>query len=148
MRSKYAYRIKTTRIREPDFPYNGQQITCTTELVEFCHSLRELDIEKFVALYLDSQNYIMGIQIFRGTVDQAVVYPREVIRHALLCNASAIILAHNHPSGKVQPSDSDIRVTKVVKEVADMMNLAVHDHIVIGNDNGRFFSFREEGMMP
>jgi DNA repair protein RadC len=80
-----------------------------------------------------------------GTVNQAVVYPREVVKHALLSGACALILCHNHPSGATRPSDADIRLTKGIQEVAKLIDVQVHDHVIIGDN--RFFSFREEGLM-
>ena len=82
----------------------------------------------------------------RGVVNQAVVYPRQVLESALKKKASAIILAHNHPSGHVRPSDADIRLTKTIQETAKVLDILVHDHIIVGEN--RFFSFREEGLMP
>ena len=98
------------------------------------------------AVFLDAQNQVMGIYISNGTVNQAVVYPREIIRHALLIGSSCIILVHNHPSGHPRPSDADIRLTKAIHDIAKMLDILVHDHIIIGGE--RFFSFREEGIMP
>ncbi|MDQ5987896.1 MAG: hypothetical protein CSYNP_03644 [Syntrophus sp. SKADARSKE-3] len=144
--TQYAYSIKTSRVKEPDFPYEGRSISCTSELLDFARSLRDSDIEKMLALYLDAQNRIICIQIATGTVNQAVVYPREIIRHALLAGSSAIILMHNHPSGYTRPSDADIRLTKTIREAAQFLDIVVHDHIIIGSEN-RFFSFREEGLM-
>jgi DNA repair protein RadC len=144
--TQYAYSIKTSRVKEPDFPYDGRQITCTSELLAFARSLRDSDIEKMLALYLDAQNRVMCIQIVTGTVNQAVVYPREIIRHALLVGSSAIVLMHNHPSGHTKPSDADILLTKTIREAAHFLDIVVHDHIIIGSEN-RFFSFREEGLM-
>lgn len=144
---QYAYSIKTSRVKEYDFPYSGQQISCTAELIDFLQSLRSADNEKFVALYLDAQNQMICIQTVDGIVNQAVVYPREIIRHALLVNASSIILAHNHPSGSLKPSDADIRLTRVIRETAAHLEILIHDHVIIAGDTGRFFSMREEGMM-
>ncbi len=141
-----AYSIKTTRVKEPDFPYQGQKITCTSELVGFAKSLQDADIEKFLTIYLDQDNTVICIQVTTGTINQAVVYPREVIRHALLVNATALILVHNHPSENVRPSEADIRLTRTLKETAQNLELLIHDHIIIGGT--RFFSFREEGLMP
>ncbi len=146
MKERYAYSIKTSRVKEPDFPYAGQQLTCTTDLLSFARSLQDSDIEKMLTLYLDAQNQVMGIQITSGTVNQAVVYPREIIRHALLIGSSCIILIHNHPSGHPRPSDADIRLTKTVQEIAKMLDILVHDHVIIGTE-GRFYSFREEGVI-
>lgn len=145
MKTKYAYSIKTSRVKEPDFPYEGQSVTCTSELVQFARSLQDADIEKVLTLYLNAQNKIICIQITNGTVNQANVYPREILRHALLAGACAIILIHNHPSNEVKPSDSDIRLTKTIQEITKNLDILVHDHIIIGGT--RFFSFREEGLM-
>lgn len=141
----YAYSIKTSRVREPDFPYHGQAITCTSELVAFAKVLQDSDIEKHLTLYMDAQNQVICIQVVKGTVNQAVVYPREVLRHALLASASAIIMIHNHPSGHVRPSDADLRLTKTIAEIGKSLDVLVHDHIIIGDN--RWFSFREEGLM-
>ena len=142
----YAYSIKTSRVKEKDFPYEGQSITCTSELVAFAKSLQDSDVEKMLSVYLDAQNRVICLQVMNGTVNQAVVYPREIIRHALLSGACAVILVHNHPSGAVRPSDADIRVTNTIKEAAKLLDIMVHDHIVIG-ENNRFFSFREQGLI-
>lgn len=88
----YAYSIKTKRIRELDFPYNGQKLNCTAELVAFAQKLQDSDVEKMIVIYLDAQNKLTGILPIIGTVNQAVVYPREVLKHALLCSASSMIL--------------------------------------------------------
>ena len=146
MKERYAYSIKTSRVREPDFPYSGQRLSCTTDLLNFARSLQDSDIEKMLTLYLDAQNQVMGIQITSGTVNQAIVYPREIIRHALLIGSSCIILVHNHPSGVPRPSDADIRLTKTVTETSKLLDILIHEHIIIGTE-GRFFSFREEGLM-
>jgi DNA repair protein RadC len=146
LKARYAYSIKTSRVKEPDFPYSGQQLTCTTDLLNFARSLQDSDIEKMLTLYLDAQNQVMGIQITSGTVNQAIVYPREILRHALLIGSSSIILIHNHPSGHAKPSDADIRLTKTISEISKMLDILVHEHIIIGTE-GRFFSFREEGLM-
>jgi len=143
----YAYSIKTSRVKETDFPYDGRQLSCTAELLHFARSLEDSDIEKMLTLYLDAQNQLICIQVVKGTVNQAVVYPREIIRHALLVGSSAIILIHNHPSGITKPSDADIRLTRAIKEIATALDILVHDHIIIGSED-RFFSFREEGLMP
>jgi len=125
-----------------------KQVTCTTELLDFCRTaLGGKKDEEFSVLYLDAQNRIIEFEtIQKGIVNQAVVYPRQVLESALKKKASAIILAHNHPSGQVRPSDADIRLTRTIQEIARMLDIIVHDHIIIGED--RFFSFREEGLIP
>ncbi|EKD22011.1 MAG: hypothetical protein ACD_87C00212G0001 [uncultured bacterium] len=125
-----------------------KQVTCTSELLDFCRTVMggKKD-EEFAVIYLDVQNQIIEFEtVQKGVVNQAVVYPRQVLESALKKKASAIILAHNHPSGHVRPSDADIRLTKTIQETAKVLDILVHDHIIIGEN--RFFSFREEGMMP
>jgi DNA repair protein RadC len=143
---KYAYRLETRRIKEPDFPYNGQALTCSTELVTFAKSLYSSDIEKMLVLFLDNQNHLCGIWIQPGTTNQAIIYPREILKHAILSGAAAIILIHNHPSGNINPSDPDIRLTATLKESIKSFDLMLHDHLILGED--KWFSFREEGIMP
>ena len=124
-----------------------KQVTCTSELLDYCRTVMggKRD-EEFCVIYLDAQNQIIEFEtIQRGVVNQAVVYPRQVLESALKKKASAIILAHNHPSGHVRPSDADIRLTKTIQETAKILDILVHDHIIVGEN--RFFSFREEGLM-
>ncbi|MBU2234988.1 MAG: DNA repair protein RadC [Proteobacteria bacterium] len=125
-----------------------RQVSCTTELLDFCRTVMGAKKdEEFCVIYLDAQNQIIEFEtIQKGIVNQAVVYPRQVLESALKKKASAIILAHNHPSGHVRPSDADIRLTKTIQETAKVLDILVHDHIIIGEN--RFFSFREEGLMP
>jgi len=124
------------------------QISCTADLLNFCRAeMGGKKDEEFCVIFLDAQNQIIEFEtVQKGIVNQAVVYPRQVLESALKKKASAIILAHNHPSGHVRPSDADIRLTKTIQETAKVLDILVHDHIIIGEN--RFFSFREEGMMP
>ena len=144
-RQYYAYSIKTIRVREPDFPYTGRQLTCTSELIDFARILRDADNENFLVIYLDAQNKVLGIFHDEGIANQNVVYPSKILRHALIFNACAMILIHNHPSDHVRPSDADIRLTNKIKETANALDMLVHDHIIVGPE--RFLSFREEGLM-
>jgi len=123
------------------------QISCTSELLRYCHTrMGGLKDEQFCVIYLDAQNQLIDMETLQqGIVNQAVVYPRQVLESALRQKATAMILVHNHPSGHVKPSDADVRLTRTIQEAARMLEILVHDHIIIGEN--RFFSFREEGMM-
>ncbi len=123
-------------------------VTCTRELIDFCRTtLGGKRDEEFCVLYLDAQNQLIEFEtIQRGIVNQAVVYPRQVLEGALKKKASAIILAHNHPSGHVRPSDADIRLTRTIQDIAKFVDIPVHDHLIVGE--GSVFSFREEGLIP
>lgn len=146
--SRYAYSIKTIRVKESDFPFHNRQLTCTTETLdfvkEFTKIMRDLDHEELVAVYLDAQNKVLGIQRFVGTVNQAVVYVRDVFRHALLINASSCILVHNHPSENPHFSKSDITLTTRIIESSKNLDISIYDHILIAGDNT--VSMREEGL--
>ena len=110
------------------------------------HSLRDLKKEKFKVLFLDSKNQILEEETsFEGTVDSSAVYPREIMKEALKCHASSLIFVHNHPSGDPEPSSSDREITKELVFAANIMQLKVLDHIIIGNN--RFFSFADEGLI-
>jgi len=124
-----------------------EQVSSTKELIDFCRSsMGALKDEHFAVIYLNARNRIIRVEtIQEGIVNQAVVYPRKVLEKALEHKASAIILVHNHPSGHVRPSDADIRLTRVLQDAARVMDIALHDHLIVGEN--RFFSFREEGIL-
>jgi DNA repair protein RadC len=124
-----------------------EQISSTKELIDYClASMGSLKDEHFAVIYLNARNRIIQVEtIQEGIVNQAVVYPRKVLEKALKHKASAIILVHNHPSGHVRPSDADIRLTRVLQDAARVMDIVLHDHLIVGEN--RFFSFREEGIL-
>lgn len=103
-------------------------------------------IEQFRVLFLDTRNRLLADEAqARGTVNHTPVYPREVVRRALELGATALILAHNHPSGDPSPSRADIEMTQAIKEAATALEIVVHDHIIVGN--GKHLSFRREGFL-
>lgn len=102
--------------------------------------------EIFVAVFLDAQNRVLAVEeLFRGTLTQTSVYPREVVKQALAHNAAAVILAHNHPSGLAEPSRSDETLTATLKRALALVDVNVLDHFVIGADSA--LSFAERGLL-
>ncbi len=102
--------------------------------------------EEFRIIFLDKRNAVIADEVQgRGTVDHTPVYPREVVKRALELSASAVVLVHNHPSGDVTPSAADIRMTKVIEDVAKPLGIALHDHIIVGRDGHA--SFRGLGLI-
>lgn len=102
--------------------------------------------EVFGVLFLDSQNRLLALEeMFRGTLTQTSVYPREVVLRALNHQASAVILAHNHPSGSVQPSHADKALTSTLKAALALLDVRVLDHIIVGP--GAACSMAEEGLL-
>ena len=102
--------------------------------------------EVFVAIFLNTQHRVIeSVELFRGTLDQASVYPREVAKEALKRNAGAVIFAHNHPSGEPEPSASDRNITERMKEALGLFDIKVLDHFVVGA--GDIVSFAERGIL-
>lgn len=103
-------------------------------------------IEQFRILFLDRKNSLIADEVQqRGTVSHTPIYPREVMKRALILNASALIVAHNHPSGDPHPSRDDIEMTRRLKDAADVFEIHLHDHVVIGH--GKHASFRSLGLL-
>jgi DNA repair protein RadC len=103
-------------------------------------------VEQFRLLFLDNRNRLLADEAQqRGTVNHTPVYPREVAKRALELHATALILVHNHPSGDPTPSREDIAMTQQIKAAVEPLSIVLHDHVVIGN--GRWFSFRAEGLL-
>lgn len=105
-----------------------------------------LEHEVFCVLFLDAQHRIIALkQMFRGTVTQTSVYPREVVKEALSLNAAAVILAHNHPSGAVEPSRADEYLTQTLKTALVLVDVRVLDHLVVAGAD--VCSFAERGLL-
>ncbi len=103
-------------------------------------------VEELHVIYLNRKNEILTDEALqKGTVDHTPVYPREVVKRALELGASALILVHNHPSGDPMPSQSDIDMTKQVAQAAAAVDIALHDHIIIGR--GNHASFKTMGLL-
>ena len=102
--------------------------------------------EVFSCLFLDNRHQVIVFdEIFRGTINGASVYPREVVRECMKHNAAAVVFAHNHPSGMAEPSQADIRITQRLTEALRLIDVRVLDHIIIGE--GEPFSFAEGGLI-
>lgn len=108
--------------------------------------LRDRPAESFVGLFLDAQNRVIAaLELFRGTLTQTAVYPREVARQALRLNAAALIFAHNHPSGLPEPSAADRLLTEALKLALAQIDVSVLDHLVVAGN--RSVSFAERGWL-
>jgi DNA repair protein RadC len=102
--------------------------------------------EQFRVLFLDGRNRLLADEVQgTGTINHAPAYPREVVRRCLELHATAVVLAHNHPSGEPTPSREDVALTTQIAQAAATMGISVHDHIVIGR--GKFLSFRAERLL-
>jgi len=110
-------------------------LTSPAQTRQYLHALlRDRPHEVFACLMLDNRNRVIAFrELFRGTIDGASVYPREVVKQALADNAAAVILAHNHPSGVCEPSQADIRITERLKKALALVDIRVLDHVIVGD---------------
>lgn len=146
MDAKYAYRLETRKVREPDFQYNGIVFSEAEKTYLFAKSLQDLDYEKFLILHVNDALRLCCIQYFNGTTNQAAVYPKEIIKHCILTGARGVILIHNHPAGVFDFSDEDIQITHKLQEAFKIMDLTIFDHILIYGD-GKYRSMRGSGLL-
>ncbi|WP_373491732.1 RadC family protein [Parasphingorhabdus sp.] len=98
-------------------------------------AMARLPVEEVRVLFLDSKNRLISDEVVsRGTISEAPIYPREILKRALALDATALILAHNHPSGDPSPSEGDIDATRRLLKAAQELELTVHDHIIVGSE--------------
>lgn len=138
-------RIELTK--ERSMTYDGsRQIRSADEAAAIIREfIGRADRELFVVLLLSTKHYVNAIHcVSVGTLDASIVHPREVFKPAILANASAVLLGHNHPSGDTMPSPEDIAVTRRIMDAGNILGIDVLDHIVIG-DRGRFTSLKALG---
>jgi len=116
-------------------------------LIDYCKiSMSHLEVEEFRVIFLDAKLQIIKEKIMqRGSVNSVSVHPREVLKEAINCNAISVVLMHNHPGGKAQPSMRDLEVTKQIIESLKTVDINVNDHIIITEDN--YYSFLEQGIL-
>ena len=108
--------------------------------------LAQHEREVFAMLLLDSQHQLIAYrEMFKGTINSAAVYPRELVKQAMYDNAAAVILAHNHPSGVAEPSQADIQITQRIKQAFALVDVTVLDHFVIGHASA--VSFAQRGLL-
>lgn len=108
--------------------------------------MAHLTVERVRVLYLNAQNrLILDHHVGDGSIDEAAIHPREVIRRGLDIGATALILVHNHPSGNPEPSRADIQITNKIAEASRLLGITVHDHVIIGRDGHT--SLRAKGLI-
>jgi DNA repair protein RadC len=125
----------------------GQPIRSPADTRDFLLArLRDRPHEVFCCLFLDNRHRVLVFEeMFRGTIDNTTVYPREIVRQALQRNAAAVILAHNHPSGVAEPSEADQLITRRIRNALELIDVRLLDHFVIGD--GVCTSLASRGML-
>jgi DNA repair protein RadC len=126
---------------------SGNALSTPASVRDYLHLLlHDREHEVFVVVLLDAQNRVLATdELFRGTLTQTSVYPREVVKLALRHNAASVIFAHNHPSGVCEPSQADRMLTRSLKEALNLVDVKVLDHFVVGGATA--FSFAERGLL-
>lgn len=108
--------------------------------------LQQEEREVFMVLFLDNQHRLIKKErLFLGTINASAIYPREIIKEALYCNAAALILAHNHPSGVTEPSYADQVITQKIQDSAELMEIRILDHLIVGKND--CYSFAENALL-
>lgn len=129
--------------------FHRQDLLATSpdRVKQYCQlNIGYLEYEIFGVLFLDNQHRLIKfVEMFRGTIDSASVYPREVAKEVLLSNAAAVIFTHNHPSGLAQPSDADKRITDRLIEGLKLFDVRTLDHIIVSHNET--YSFAEHGLL-
>lgn len=111
-------------------------VTSETDLID-------LDREAIYSLFLDARNKILGIEMAAlGTLNSSLVHPREIFKGAILIGAAGLIIAHNHPSGDVEPSFEDIELTQRLSRTGDIIGIDLLDHVIVGRE--KFYSMKEK----
>jgi DNA repair protein RadC len=125
----------------------GEVLSSPKAAGDFCRlKLAEREHEIFAVLFLDAQNRLIEYQeIFRGTLTQTSVYPREVVKAALACNAAGVIMTHNHPSGLAEPSRADEQITKTLQQALALVDVRVLDHLIVATSG--VVSLAERGII-
>ena len=148
---RYRLKLATwTVVREPGHPSPRILSDPETVVALAKNFLADADDDKehFWAIYLNAQNhYLMHTEVSVGTQSASLVHPREVLGPALREGASAVILVHNHPSGDPTPSREDVRLTRQLADSAKLVDVRLHDHIVIGNGTLHWVSFAQRGLL-
>lgn len=143
--TKYSLKL----IKEKGARYDIEnKITCPSDAVQIIDAMFDLSDqaeEVMVLMALNTKNQVIGnFEVARGAVDKAIIHPRELFKRALLCNATSIMIAHNHPSGNLTPSQADIQLTNRLYECGELLGIKVLDHLIIGDG---FTSLKEKGYL-
>ena len=142
----YAITTKIPKLKET----TNIKLTVPASVAEHCNDIADLAQESMQILTVDAKNKMIDRHMVTlGLVDSSLVHPREIFKRCIEDMAVAFIMLHNHPSGEVEPSAEDIRVTKQIKEASKIMDIQLLDHVILGKRNGevKFFSMRETGTM-
>jgi DNA repair protein RadC len=126
--------------------FDGPVLSTSRQLIDYLRAdMAHALVERFRVLFLNAQNRLLGETVADGSINQAPIYPREIMRRALDLGATALILVHNHPSGDPTPSASDIEATVQLAMAGRTFEICVHDHVIVSRSS--WFSFKARGLL-
>ena len=139
--------VSIKMVKESSFLYQTRQILSPNDAYDMIkEQLQDLDREQFIISCLNTKNEPTNISVVSvGTLNKAIVHPREVFKTAILSNAASIMAFHNHPSGEITPSQQDIQLTNRLYEAGELLGIKLLDHLIIGD--GTFTSLKEKGYL-
>ena len=139
--------VSIKMIKESSFLYQTRTVSSPNDAYEMIREqLKDLDREQFIIACLNTKNEPTNISVVAvGTLNKAIVHPREVFKTAILSNAANVIAFHNHPSGDTEPSQQDIQLTNRLYEAGELLGIKLLDHLIIGD--GTFTSLKEKGYL-
>lgn len=139
--------VSIKMVKESSFQYLARQILSPNDAYEMIkEQLEGLDREQFIIACLNTKNEPTNISVVSvGSLNKAIVHPREVFKTAILSNAASIMAFHNHPSGETTPSQQDIQLTNRLYEAGELLGIKLLDHLIIGD--GTFTSLKEKGYL-
>lgn len=136
-------RVELKKFREPP----GGTIRDADDVADVVRGMEDYDRERLKILHLDSKNRVLAVEnISTGSVDAALIHPREAVKGAVLSNATSVVIVHNHPSGLTDPSGEDILVAQALVNAFNLMRIHVLDFVIVGKD--ALYSFKDAGEMP
>ena len=140
--------VRIQMVREGRFPYGSNAVSQSSDAAKIIQTyLAGADREYFVLLMLDGKHRVNALNVVTiGSLTGALVHPREVFKPAVLANAAAVIVAHNHPSGDPEPSREDRELTDRLVQAGRLLGITVLDHVIVGEE--RFFSFADHHLIP
>ena len=139
--------VSIKMVKESSFLYQTRTISSPKDAYEMIkEQLEGLDREQFIIACLNTKNEPTNISVVSvGTLNKAIVHPRELFKTAILSNAASIMAFHNHPSGDTEPSQQDIQLTNRLYEAGELLGIKLLDHLIIGD--GTFTSLKEKGYL-
>ena len=150
--AKFITSYRIALVRDRPLPFGQPTLNNSYEAKDIVRTviktMGQSDREQLVVILLNSKNEVVGVNLVStGGISSAPVCPREVVKPAILANAAAIIIGHNHPSGHVEPSAEDHHLTKKIFQAAHLIGIHVHEHIIVSMTDDRYFSFADEGII-